>query len=61
MTPATRQFWGGWWTNPKRVGLNVSYLFANPTMRFWALAHQFLFRNRFTIKRTVVLLCGQSK
>src|SRR3984957_20929140 len=24
-TPATRQFWGGWWTNQKRVGLNASY------------------------------------
>src|SRR6202163_1214554 len=32
--PATRQFWGGWWTNPKGVGLNVSYLVS------WQTAYQ---------------------
>src|ERR1700722_2020596 len=30
-TPATRQFADGWWTNPKRVGLNVSYLVSRQT------------------------------
>jgi hypothetical protein len=34
-TPATRQFWalvdGGWWNNPKGVGLNVSYLGSRQT------------------------------
>src|SRR5713101_3046897 len=32
-SPATSQFLGagGWWTNPKGVGLNVSYLAKNST------------------------------
>src|ERR1700680_1436932 len=33
-TPAPRQFWGGWWTHPKGVGLNVSYLVS------WQTAYQ---------------------
>ena len=30
-TPRHANFWGGWWTNPKRVGLNVSYLVSRQT------------------------------